>query len=128
MNHKKRAILYGLAIWAFTLFVALLIFPLRDSERRLFESIMPVALASATVAAALRYFRTGVPGGALAGFRVGLIWLALSLAIDLVVFSRGPMAMSLADYVKDVGVTYLMIPVIASGFGHSFAAAHGRAA
>lgn len=31
--------------------------------------------------------------------------------------------MSLADYIKDIGLTYLMIPIITSGMGATGAAA-----
>lgn len=115
MNHKM-AILYGVGIWAFTFVVAMLIFPIRAGERALFESIMPVALSLAVVIATVRYFRRN-QASVRSAFCAGLIWLGVNLAIDALMFSWGPMKMSVLDYVKDIGVTYLMIPVIATGYG-----------
>jgi len=33
-------------------------------------------------------------------------------------FMEGPMKMSIADYMMDIGFTYLMIPVITVGIGY----------
>jgi len=33
-------------------------------------------------------------------------------------FTRGPMPMSFINYLKDIGFTYLLIPVITVGFGY----------
>ena len=38
--------------------------------------------------------------------------------MDLFAFSWGPMKMSLANYIKDIGVTYLIILIIPSGIGY----------
>ena len=115
----KATVLYGVGIWAVTFIVAFAIFPLRADERPLFESIMPVVLTGATLVATLRYLAGGeLPAATWRhGFRIGLLWLAISLALDALMFSRGPMQMSLADYAKDIGVTYLIILIIPVGFG-----------
>jgi hypothetical protein len=31
---------------------------------------------------------------------------------------EGPMKMSFADYMKDIGLTYLIIPIVSIGFGY----------
>ena len=33
-------------------------------------------------------------------------------------FSEGPMKMPFADYIKDIGLTYLIIPMVTLGFGY----------
>ncbi len=50
MAAKGKAVLYGFLIWLTAFVVAFLIFPLRESSRPLFESIMPVVVTLATVA------------------------------------------------------------------------------
>ena len=116
MNHKS-AILYGIGIWAFTFVVAMFAFPLRESERPLFESIMPVALTLATTFASVRYFRSVKDRFVWIGFCLGLIFFAVNFLIDQAMFSWGPMKMNFLDYLKDIGVTYLLIPIIPLGFG-----------
>lgn len=101
-----------------TFVVAIAIFPLRESERPLFESIMPVVLTAATLVAAYRWFRHVHTRFVAEGLRVGLIWLTVNLALDALMFSWGPMQMSLLDYMKDIGVTYLIIPSVCIGAGY----------
>ncbi|OGV91044.1 hypothetical protein A3A66_00335 [Microgenomates group bacterium RIFCSPLOWO2_01_FULL_46_13] len=108
----KQVISYGLLIWAVPFVVAMIIFPLRTSNRSLFESIMPVALAAVTLFSARRYFSDKKSNEAL---KVGFIWMGVSLVIDALMFSRGPMQMSLSQYLSDIGVTYLLIPLITWG-------------
>ena len=120
----KVVALYGIAIWVFVFIVAIFAFPLRANERPLFESIMPVALALAVTAVSVRCLRSAKEQNANTGLRLGLIWLAINIAIDLVMFSWGPMKMPLLDYLKDIGVTYLMIPIIPVGLGYAL---HGKA-
>jgi hypothetical protein len=44
--------------------------------------------------------------------------------MDATMFSWGPMRMSLADYAKDIGLVYAMIPIVTTGL----AAARARRA
>jgi hypothetical protein len=64
------------------------------------------------------YFRSVTSGFQKEGARLGAVCLAISLFIDLLLFMEGPMKMPLADYLKDIGLTYLIIPIITVGFGY----------
>lgn len=118
MKSPKLAILYGLLVWAIPFVVAFLIFPIREPNRPLFESIMPVALALATVLFSVLYFKKVGKSSVKEGLLLGLLWMVVSLAIDGIMFSWGPMKMTLRGYIEDIGVTYLMIPIITKGFGY----------
>ncbi|MBI2589880.1 hypothetical protein HYW32_02560 [Candidatus Berkelbacteria bacterium] len=121
MNYK-RAILWGAGIWAFVFVVAIAIFSLRENERPLFESIMPVALALATAFAAKMYFRGVKEHYKQVGLQLGLTWLVVNLVIDLFLFMpSSPMQMTLVDYLKDIGVTYLIIPIVTASMGKALA-------
>jgi len=102
--------------------IALLVFPIRGSERPLFESIMAVAVTFAVMIAAIRYFREVHQDFVKEGMMLGMVWLAINIGIDLVMFMQGPMKMAFPDYLKDIGVTYLIIPVITIGTGFLAAA------
>jgi hypothetical protein len=117
MRSCKRIIGYSLLIWAIPFIAALLIFPLRESERALFESIMPVVLTLAVVFSVIKYLRATDVECCTEGLIFGLWAFVICIALDLLLFMWGPMKMSLIDYVKDIGITYLMIPVIAWGIG-----------
>ena len=45
MTSVRKAVLFGFLIWLIPFVVAFIIFPLRESSRPLFESIMPVTVA-----------------------------------------------------------------------------------
>jgi integral membrane sensor domain MASE1 len=114
MNYTK-ALLYGLGVWVIPFVVAMLVFPLRANERPLFESVMPVAVTAATVFFGHRYLRRSRGTGWREGLSLGLVFLVVSLVIDLLMFSWGPMKMAFADYVKDIGLTYLLMPIVTAG-------------
>jgi len=119
MESLRRALIYGFSIWILVFIVSVLIFPIHDSNRPLFESIMPVGISIATVFFALRYFRFVKQNCIREGYALGMVFLAVNLIIDLILFlSPGPMQMSIVDYTYDIGVTYLMIPAITIGFGY----------
>jgi hypothetical protein len=87
---------------------------------------MPVVIAATVVLLALFYFRTVTRGCFREGALLGAIWFAMSFVIDLFMFSGGPMRMSFREYVGDVGLTYLMIPLITTGLGAARAEAFHR--
>jgi hypothetical protein len=113
MNYR-RALLYALGVWVVPFVVAIGIFPLRENERPLFESIMPIAVVGAAAIFAIRYARSE-PSFARIGLPLGIVFLAVSVVIDLLLFSWGPMKMGFVDYLKDIGVTYLVMPIVTYG-------------
>jgi hypothetical protein len=117
MKSVKLALLYGFLVWVLPFAVAFMIFPLRTSDRLFFESIMPVAVTLAVVIFSLLYFKKLDGNFSKEGLLLGLIWLAISIGIDLLMFSGGPMKMGFTDYMKDIGFTYLIIPIVTVGFG-----------
>jgi len=114
----RRAFLFGLSIWVTGFIVAFALFPIRESSRPLFESIMPVVLAVVTVCFAYQYFKHVRGGFRREGILLGLVWLATNVAIDLpLMLAPSPMQMTLLEYIGDIGLTYLLIPVITVGLG-----------
>lgn len=127
MTSLRKAILYGVGVWLIPFAVAFSIFPLRQSARPLFESIMPVVVAGAVVGFAVPYFSMVGAAFIRESLRLGLLWLLISVAMDapLMLFG-GPMRMTVGQYIADIGVTYLMIPVITLGIGAVLARSRAR--
>jgi hypothetical protein len=119
MHSIKRAILFGILVWAVPFVLSFLIFPIRQSNRIMFESIMPVIVAGSVVIFALLYFKKAISVSVWEGLLLGLIWFAICFIIDLFMFSSGPMELSFTDYIADVAIVYLMIPIITVGFAGS---------
>jgi hypothetical protein len=118
MNRYLKVGLFGFFIWLIPFVVSVLIFPLRTSQRPLFESIMPVVIAIWTVFFAVVYLLGLESDFQKEGIVIGMAWFFISIFLDLLVFIEGPIKMSLRDYATDIPLTYLMIPTITFGFGY----------
>lgn len=118
MAARGKAVLFGFLVWLAAFAAAFVIFPLRESSRPLFESIMPVVLATATAALAVIYFRGVNRDYTREGIALGCLWLAINVLIDApLMLVGGPMKMTVGQYIADIGVTYLLIPAITIGIG-----------
>lgn len=108
----KRRLIYGLGVWLIPFIVAMLVFPFRGSERALFESIMALTLVKTVLALGSKYLGRVKKNVANEAVMAGWTWLLMCVGLDMLFFTWGPMKMSIRDYVYDIGVTYLTIPVI----------------
>ncbi len=125
MTSMGKALLFGFLVWLVTFAVAFAISPIHESSRPLFESIMPVATAIIVVPLGVVYFRRIRRRFMREGLRLGLLWVLMCVAIDAPLRLLGwPMYMTVPEYLADIGVAYLMIPVITVGIGA--ARAHAR--
>lgn len=118
MKSVKLALLYGFLVWAVPFAMAFLAFPLRESNRPLFESIMPVVVVISVTYFTVCYLKKVSENYLSEGVKLGIIWIAISIIIDLLMFSKGPMKMSFSYYLADIGLTYLIIPTITIGAGY----------
>lgn len=75
---------------------------------------MAIALAASASAAALSYWRSETPPGPWKAAAVGGLWMALAIALDAPFFLFGPaqMRLSIDDYASDIGLGYVLIPII----------------
>ena len=118
MKSTKKAVLFGFLVWLIVFLVGVFAFPLKVTNRPLFESIMPVAITLWTVLFALRYFARVDRRFLLEGILIGFIWLIINIGIDIPLFLvGGPMKMTPFEYVSDIAVAYLIIPIVTIGFG-----------
>ena len=114
-----QALLLGFLLWLIPFLVAFLIYPIRLSTPALFESIMPVVISICVVLFSILYFRNLQTAFVKEGITLGVLWIVISLALDLPIFMEGPMKMGLIDYLMDIGLTYLIIPTVTVGFGYA---------
>jgi hypothetical protein len=115
MKAWPKALGLGFLVWLLPFVVAFLVFPFRESWRALFESVMAVTLSVVVVWLGLVYLRKLSSVTIKDGVLVGLLWWAMSVAIDLPLMLSGPIKMSFVDYMADIGFTYAMIPIITTG-------------
>lgn len=121
MQSPKKVFLYGFLVWLLTLLASMALFPIKKSSQVLFDSIIPVVLSLFAVVFLNLYFRRCTTGFLKEGVWLGVSWLAINILFDLPLFSYGPMQMSLQNYMADIGLTYLLLPVLAIGMGYQAA-------
>lgn len=118
MNKNLKIILYGVLVWLIPFAVSFIVFPLRTTMRPLFESIMPLVLSIVVITLAYYYIKNLDSNFVKEGFIIGISWYIINIAMDLFLFMpASPMHMSFVDYMMDIGLTYVMIPVITIGMG-----------
>jgi hypothetical protein len=118
MNKYVKLVGFGFLIWLMPFLVSFVIFPLRNTNRPLFESIMPVVLVLTVMIISVLYFKKIEKESLKEGLIAGVLWFTLSLAIDLLLFlPASPMQMSFSDYMMDIGLTYLIILMIPISIG-----------
>lgn len=113
-----RTTLLGVASWLIPLLVSFLFFDRTGQllvSQPLFKSIMVVVGGLVGVALLVVAFRRVIASSASA-LILGLYWLAMNLLLDLVVLVA-LFKTPLLFYLCDVGLRYLLIPIIAVGMG-----------
>jgi hypothetical protein len=115
---SPRIALLGFASWLIP-FVAAFPFFTQAGElnipQPLFKSIMVVIGGGIGVLLLVMAFRR-VPPTLANGIAIGCYWLALNLVLDLVILV--PMSgRGIGDYFMDIGLRYLLLPIIAAGIG-----------
>ena len=113
-----KALAYGFILWLVPFLAALALYQVRNTDRIFFETLMPIIITLVAVILAYFYFK-GVKANFLKeGIIIGILWPVISIVLDLLMFTWGPMAMSPADYMKDIGLTYLVYTIIMIGIGY----------
>jgi hypothetical protein len=121
MNKYLKIVGLGVLIWLIPFIVSFFIYPLKEEYNPLFESIMPIVISICVVVFAIIYYKKIDVNYIKEGALIGFIWLGISIIIDLIMFlPDSAMQMTFTDYLMDIGVTYLIIPVITIGLGYSY--------
>ena len=83
----------------------------------MFETVMPLVVAFCALTFGHLYFRGRPNPCRVETMIVGLIWMSISLGMDSLMFSAGPMKMPFGLYMRDIGLAYLVFPMITIGMG-----------
>ena len=112
-----KVLLYGFLLWLTVFAGSILIFPIKEYDPIFFETLISIILAAATVLFGHLYFKNETVSLKYC-LLVGFCWALLNIIIDLPMFSYGPMKRPFLNYMTDIGLTYLMIPIILSVFAY----------
>lgn len=122
-----RTSLLGLASWVIPFAISVFFFDRTGQllvAQPLFKSIMVIVGGASGVALLVAAFRQ-VDVSPASSLALGCYWLVINLLLDLAVLVA-LMKMPLALYLYDIGLRYLLIPIISAGMG--IVAAHARSA
>ena len=121
MKSWRKAIGFGVLVWLIPFIVAFLIFPVHESARPLFESIMAVTVSTTVVVFGLIYLKNVKQSIVKVGIQIGILWFIIPVLFDApLMLLGGPMKMSIGEYIADIGVTYICIPVISWGLSVAY--------
>ena len=114
MNKHVRNILYGFLSWLIP-FVVAVFFYTREGvltiDIFLFKTIMILVGSISAAFLLVSYFKKIDSNYLKEGIVVGIVWFSINILLDLLVLI--PMSgMSIADYVPQIGLRYLVIPVM----------------
>ena len=114
MGAFVKSLLFGVVLWITVFISSFFIFPLKASNPPFFETLISIFLVLFTVIVSSLYF-SKTELNIKNALSAGITWMLVNIIIDLPLFSFGPMKKDLADYFTDIGLTYLIIPVITTG-------------
>ncbi|WMW21924.1 hypothetical protein RE476_11190 [Methanolobus mangrovi] len=122
MNKYMRMVLFGLIVWLVPFILSFAFVDRQGNftiDETFFKSIMVVTGALVGVVLAVRYFRDVETGYVNEGITLGVIWLVVNLALDLVMVSGGFFQMTVVQYFTDIGMRYLVMPIYTMGMGYA---------
>jgi hypothetical protein len=119
MKSIKKVIGFGLLTW-FVPFIMAFAFYSPDGEiwigQDLFKSVMIVVASLVGSLLLVRYFKSVQSSYLKEGVNIGLVWLAINLALDIIILL--PMSkMAFDQYIAQIGLRYLVIPIMGTTFG-----------
>lgn len=114
-----RLFLFGLLVWMVPFVVA---FPFYSPTGELtvdvflFKSIMLLTLVATTVFLSIIHLKKTKEATISTSLLIGLVWLLIPIIMDFLILI--PIAeMSTPDYMKQIGMRYLVVPLIVLGQG-----------
>lgn len=108
---------FAVAAGFIPLVISICVYGLKQSSEPLFNATMDIVLTSTIVALAIWYLRLSPTRPIKQGTKIGLLWMIACWLLDSLMFSHGPMQMSFNQYVTEIGVGYIVIPIITIGLG-----------
>ncbi|WP_319508991.1 hypothetical protein [uncultured Methanolobus sp.] len=122
MNKYLKMVLFGLIVWLVPFIVSFAFVDRQGNftiDEAFFKSIMVVTGAFVGVVLVVRYFRGAETDYVNEGILLGVIWLILNLALDLIMVYGGFFQMTVTQYFADIGMRYLVMPIYTIGMGYA---------
>lgn len=118
MKIYSKIILFGFLLWLSVFLSSFVFYSIKQSNPTFFETLITITLTFFTILFTVLYFKKIHDHYVKYGVITGISWLLINIAIDLCLFSWGPMKMTFVAYMGDIGLTYLTIPITTMGIGY----------
>lgn len=112
MKRAAREFGFAFLAWLVPFAMSVCVFRLRATHRPLFEIVMSLTLTANTALLGLIYLRRVTQDHLLRAAGAGAAWTIANWALDLLMFSNGPMQMPFDRYLQEIAGAYLVIPVV----------------
>jgi len=120
------ALICGFLVWLAPATLDFLLFPSMTSARNILDALLVVALVLTTIACTVRYFKTADGGYLKQGIEIGVLWFLMAVGIGLAVTALFPaytprVSGAPIEFLMNIGVFFLLVPVITISFGYILA-------
>ena len=115
LTHWKRALALGFLSWLLPFLFSFAVFPLKQANPPLFDTLMSLSIVIVAALLARRHFRDAGPPPLAEAALLGFLWLAINLVFDYPMFAYGPMRMTAARYYSEIASGYLLYPAFLTG-------------
>ncbi|MCA9372002.1 hypothetical protein KC726_03835 [Candidatus Woesebacteria bacterium] len=123
MKPHLKILIYGFLAWLIPFIISIFFYTADGTLRTdifFFKSIMIVVGTASASYLLILYFKTIHRNVIKEGIIVGLIWFAINILLDLIILL--PMSgMPINDYVVQIGIRYLAMPIISTTIGIALA-------
>lgn len=120
MQNKAKIILFGFLTWLIPFFVSCFFVDMSGKyliDETFFKTIMVVTGGLTGVFLMVKYFNKIQKDYLKQAVIIGLSWLLINWSLDLVMVFFKFFPMTVEKYFTDIGLRYLLIPIISIGMG-----------
>ena len=117
MKNWSKIVLSGFLLWAVIFGLSYLFFPLELKDNPVAEPLVAVSITVVSVLFSIFLFKNVSNNYLKTGIQVGFVWMIQCILLDLPLLTFAPLSMTIGYYLKDIATTYLIIPIVTSGFG-----------
>jgi hypothetical protein len=115
MNKILKITGFGFIVWLIPTIITLLVSYLEFMS--FFDVVSALAIAITVIVFTYLYFRDINVDLVKEGVIIGIVWLIMSLILDIVLIYLGITKLSLMEYAIYVAPLYVIVPAITIGFG-----------
>ena len=122
MNKYLKIVLFGFILWLVPFIASFFFVDAKGNfliPETFFKSIMIVVGSLVGVLLAVRYFKDIKSDFVIEGILLGVIWLVINLAMDIILVSTGFFRMTFTQYLTDIGLRYFSMPIYTIGLGYA---------